>query len=127
MYFHNWGDFDTVKTACDVTANTTHGGFYVQFNTEYGDLPMMIPHVPWGGPVVDVHEYTAGNSTNLECGGSAVGWCDRVSGLCKCNKHQMSSNGTFSPGAVGDCSYFDPYASATDTAVRWGNNGNSPF
>ena len=27
-------------------------------------------------------------------------------GLCLCNRHQYSSNGTISPGAVGDCSYF---------------------
>lgn len=27
-------------------------------------------------------------------------------GLCLCNRHQYSSNGTMSPGAVGDCSYF---------------------
>jgi hypothetical protein len=29
-----------------------------------------------------------------------------LKGLCLCNRHQYSSNGTMSPGAVGDCSYF---------------------
>lgn len=124
-------NYDLVKTACNASSNSTHGGFYVQFDTEFGDVPMMTAYVPWDHAPFDtytsgnvtVEEYKKGNATNLECGGSAMGFCDRSSGLCICDKYQMSSNGTYSPGAVGDCSYRNPYADSDDEAVSWGNLG----
>ena len=40
-------NYDLVKTACNASSNSTHGGFYVQFDTEFGDVPMMTAYVPW--------------------------------------------------------------------------------
>ena len=34
-------DDDNVRTACWTNVNETHGGFSVQFDTEFGDLPLL--------------------------------------------------------------------------------------
>eukprot|EP01036_Dinobryon_divergens_P033000 gene33000-42696_t len=96
--------FDNVSTACSSDVNKTTGGFLVQFDTEFGDLPMLQNTMSTLN--VTISEFQKGNNTNLECGGSTMGYCDRSTGLCLCNRHQYSSNGTISPGAVGDCSFF---------------------
>jgi len=125
-------NYDNVTTACSSHFNHTHGGFLVQFDTEFGDLPLLSnAHNTFN---VTVTEFQKGNNTNLECGGSTMGFCDRSTGLCLCNRHQFSSNGTMSSrGAVGDCSFFDGHSNPSktrgDAAILFGlgNNKDETF
>lgn len=40
VWFPNAGN-DKIETACNATLNSTAGGFFVRFDTEFGDLPLM--------------------------------------------------------------------------------------
>lgn len=52
-----------------------------------------------------------------------MGYCDRSSGLCICDTHQYSSNGTMSQGSIGDCSYFDGNPDRLrDTSILFGSS-----
>lgn len=55
---------DNIVTACNATLNSTFGGFYVRFDTEFGDLPLMEA----AGPVaqnVDVFESQPGVNVRI--------------------------------------------------------------
>lgn len=45
-----------------------------------------------------IQEYAKGTNANLECGGPAMGMCDRQLGICRCIDYQGSSNGSNAPG-----------------------------
>lgn len=88
--------------ACNSSSMDASAGFLVHFEHDYGDLPMMEPDVS----TVVVSEYQKGTRLSLECGGSDMGVCDRVTGKCTCYHDYGSSNGSvYSAGARGDCSY----------------------
>ena len=97
---------DNITTACHPRATV---GFLVTFLTEFGDLPLMVPHVAApSGVSVAVSEAVAGTNANLECGGPSMGVCDRTTGTCRCAPRQTSSNGTAAGrGGVGDCAFYD--------------------
>lgn len=68
-----------------------------------------------------------GTSSNLECGGGNMGYCNRHLGLCVCKPHHASSDGNGSVGASGDCgfwnhypSYYDVSADIASVDVGWG-------
>jgi hypothetical protein len=62
VWFPNEG-LDSISTACSLSMNLTHGGFLVQFKTEFGDLPLMdvIPNIP----LVSVTELQAGKNVSF--------------------------------------------------------------
>ena len=97
--------------AADV-AWTTDGTntMVVTFRQEFGDLPALQASVTsaLGGTVVvetdGAGTYSVrGTKENLECSGR--GWCDRVTGDCRCYLGYRSSNGNNEPGNRGDCGY----------------------
>jgi hypothetical protein len=45
VWFPNEG-LDSISTACSLTMNLTHGGFLIQFETEFGNLPLLDANVP---------------------------------------------------------------------------------
>lgn len=61
---------DGINTACNETLNSTLGGFYVRFDTEFGNIPQMQPSGPLQKQVT-VHEVQVGvnvsfNNTTLQ-------------------------------------------------------------
>jgi len=99
VYFANTSIYSF--TACSSSFTYSTGGFYVQFNTELGDLPLMTS----SNSSVIVTEYSKGTKSNLECGGPTVGMCDRKLGVCVCSDYHGSSNSSNAPGNLGDCGY----------------------
>lgn len=55
--------------------------------------------------ITELFHFAWGNQANLECGGPAMGMCDRKRGVCVCNDYQGSSDGTNAPGSRGDCGW----------------------
>ncbi len=117
---------NNIYTACSSTASwrTGKGGFLVKFLTEFGDVPLMTEIADSKSSAnITVTEYQKGTNANLECGGSSLGYCERETGKCICNKHQISSNGSNFPGAVGDCSYSAPEPWPTDATTVFNSIG----
>ena len=106
--------YDGIISACHPLANATTGGFLVTFLTEFGDLPLMTTAVGTAASLyhpltITVSTFRQGPNSNLECGGTSMGTCNRATGLCNCASQHTSSNGTSAGrGNVGDCEYFDP-------------------
>jgi hypothetical protein len=70
---------------------------YVEFLTEFGDLPMLTAHndtlTGWSGETfLHLSEYQKGTKEDVEC--SQMGVCNRSNGRCKCLTGFGSSNGT---------------------------------
>lgn len=63
VYFPNWSN-DFISTACWPDLNADLGGFIVQFDTEFGDLPLL--NSLYDQDVV-IKEVQAGNSVSLKC------------------------------------------------------------
>jgi len=104
-------EIDEVTSACHTHPNETYGGFLVVFDTEFGDLPLLSSSTSLN---VTISEFRAGNSTNFECGGPTMGFCERITGNCVCNDKRTSSDGTgVVNGNAGDCSYEIPYPDAS--------------
>jgi hypothetical protein len=78
------------------------GGFLIQFDSEYGDLELMALD---NSTDISIVEYSKGSIVNLECGGSAMGYCDHQLGVCICADGYGSSNSSNAPGSRGDCGY----------------------
>lgn len=86
---------------------------HIEFMTEYGDLPLLIPHIRnlqlthpsvSHGLIVNVTEVRRGTKDDLEC--SAMGICDENTGICNCFRGFLSSNGSLSAaGDRGDCAF----------------------
>eukprot|EP01034_Spumella_vulgaris_P022801 gene22801-28963_t len=80
-----------------------------------------IPLPGWGNWDCSLRNCPKGDTANLECGGSSVGFCDRTTGSCICNAHYVSSNGTnLRAGNVGDCGYFSGIPSRNDAPSAFG-------
>lgn len=60
VFFPNF-EIDGVTAACHSDANSTYGGFLVQFDTEFGDLPLLVSSVSSN---VTITEFRAGNSVS---------------------------------------------------------------
>lgn len=89
-------------TICSAQGNYS---IFVEFLTEFGDLPLMKWRRLSGDINLVISQYQKGTKTDLEC--SAMGICDEYSGVCKCKTGFGSSNGSLdSAGQRGDCSYF---------------------
>ena len=78
----------------DISLLSRLGGFYVQFITEMGNLPLMTA----SSSFVTVTEYVQGTQLNVECGGVNMGVCDHSAGVCMCADYQASSNSSNAPG-----------------------------
>ena len=82
----------------------------MQFVTEFGDIDMMSATTTTMVSQVDddyysetikdiyVYERVKGTGANLECGGTDMGVCDRLEGVCQCVEYQGSSNASNAPG-----------------------------
>ena len=68
-----------------------------------GDLPLMGVVNTFGSVAIAAKQ--DGSSENLECGGPAVGMCDRSNGVCACRDDLMSSDGNNGLGTNGDCGF----------------------
>jgi hypothetical protein len=79
----------------------------VEFNTEFGNLPLLVPINTTESNFIFITEYQKGTNANLECGGPEQGVCDRRNGKCTCYSRLSSSNGTSGPGNIGDCAYYN--------------------
>lgn len=96
--------------ACRVDGTNT---MVITFRQDFGDLPALKASVlsASGGSVAvetdGAGAYSVrGTKENLECSGR--GWCDRVTGDCRCYLGYLSSNGNNEPGGRGDCGYIIP-------------------
>ena len=80
-----------------------HGssGFNVTFISQVGDVPLLTT-----SPPSNVTETVKGTKENLECG--RQGYCDHESGLCRCLKGFVGSDGDGNPGRRRDCGRIDP-------------------
>ena len=98
------------QRVCSASGNTT---LYVEFQTEFGDLPLLrIANNKLGlrnstatiPGTVSISEYQKGTKEDVEC--SRQGVCDETIGVCSCFGGYTSSNGsTNTPGGRGDCSF----------------------
>lgn len=103
---------DNISTACDWRVNSTHGGFFVRFDTEFGDLDLYTDRM--GVANLTIIEYQKGTGNNEPCGGTTVGFCNRDTGTCVCNSPYGSSNGEGEVGSAGDCGYYVENTIGTD-------------
>ena len=80
-----------------------HGssGFNVTFISQVGDVPLLTTPPP-----SNVTETVKGTKENLECG--RQGYCDHESGLCRCLKGFVGSDGDGTPGGGGIVGAADP-------------------
>lgn len=97
---------------------------YLEFLTEFGDLPLMrsntkglniigFPPATVSAAMVSVSKERVGTFIDAECSGQGV--CDRKTGICKCYTGFSSSNGSISsPGERGDCTFVDKYYLSSD-------------
>ena len=78
---------------------------YVEFLTEFGDLPMLKAYNFSGflNGTINTTEYVKGTKENRECG--RRGFCDDKTGRCDCLGNYRSSNRKGSAGEYGDCGY----------------------
>ena len=112
-----FGRNNNASTACGVSNNHS---FFVEFMTEYGELPLLVPitttqegentltrddmEVPCGndqrGPCrpakMVIRRYQKGTKENLECSGQGI--CNRDQGVCTCMDGITSGGGTRSAG-----------------------------
>ena len=92
--------------ACDAAGENV---VVVEFRQEFGDLPALKHSVTsaLGSMAIETDGaglYSVrGTKDNKECSGR--GWCDRVTGDCRCYDGYMSSNGNNEPGRRGDCGF----------------------
>ena len=97
----SWNSGNSAKTIC---AASHTGGILIEFQTELGDLPLMVSD---SGDAL-VSEYVKGSKTNLECSGVEAGVCNRLTGKCECFPGYTSSStylAGFGYGARGDCGF----------------------
>lgn len=88
----------------------TASPIYVEFVSEFGDLPLMMANETGMAAYnsVIVSEYQKGSKEDIECSGQGI--CNEKSGVCQCLERFSSSNGYFdSPGERGDCTFMNPY------------------
>ena len=96
------------------TVNDNNRLIFIEFLSEFGDLPMLIPDVTLltnsvnDDPVyVNVTELRKGTKEDQECSGQGV--CDYDTGICNCSPYYESSDGSiFNAGSRGDCTYYNP-------------------
>ena len=62
IFFPNIG-IDGVTSACHTNPNETYGGFLVQFDTEFGDLPLFLSSTSLN---ITISEFRAGNSVSID-------------------------------------------------------------
>lgn len=108
---------DVTVTLSSGTLVCTVGGTVtttVQFNTEHGDLPNMVPLITGlymaggaAGATLVVSELQKGTTKEYECGGH--GQCDETNGRCTCFPGYHSSDGMGSVGERGDCAYYNQW------------------
>lgn len=106
------GNLGTKTPICSV-GDVQHDVF-IQFLSEYGDLPNLIPDVTLltdtaTGHVtyINVTEIRKGTKEDQECSGQGV--CDHSTGVCTCSPYYESSDGSiFNAGSRGDCTYYNP-------------------
>ena len=55
-------EIDEVTSACHTNPNETYGGFLVQFDTEFGDLPLLSSSTTLN---ITISEFRAGNSVSI--------------------------------------------------------------
>merc|ERR1711907_244487 len=87
---------------------------FIQFLSEFGDLPALIPDVTLLTNIqndnvtyINVTEIRKGTKEDQECSGQGV--CDYEAGICKCAPYYESSDGSnFNAGSRGDCTYYNP-------------------
>jgi hypothetical protein len=88
--------FSAGTAAC----STTGVEIYVDFTSDFGDLPIMTTSSVTVTSVT-VAEKQAGSKENIECSGQGI--CDHATGRCKCFKGFSSSDGHNGEGTRGDC------------------------
>ena len=99
-------EWDMIGRACNPSVHYDNGGFYITFNHDFGDLPLLGTDVS----AVEVYEVQRGTKLSLECGGSDMGVCNRITGKCERYKPYASSDGSVSSaGARGDCGYYSEF------------------
>jgi hypothetical protein len=76
----------------------------VTFLDNHGDLPLMTTN----SGSATVAETTPGTKESTEC--SAHGLCERATGVCKCFKGYVSSDGQGARGIKSDCGFRDALA-----------------
>jgi hypothetical protein len=102
------------------TVCTSHGNAhtYVEFTTEFGDLPLMKLYSSdltyYGSSGIhnyagfNITEYQKGSKEDMECSGRGI--CEESTGICQCLEGFGSSNGSaYSVGSMGDCTYMNPF------------------
>lgn len=109
------------RTVCSIFSNNS---VLIEFMTETGDLPLLIPEVQnlknihsyidqipsdsFDWYLMNITEFVAGTKEDIECSGQ--GTCDYATGVCTCVENYGSSDGSTSkPGQRGDCSFMNKF------------------
>jgi hypothetical protein len=92
-------------TNADSLCTAAGNEFAVTFETEHGDLPLLLVTTQSVDSIV-VSEDEAGTKEMIECSGR--GLCDTGSGDCVCFTGFGSSDGKGGIGTKGDCGYIEP-------------------
>ena len=85
----------------------------IQFNTEHGDLPMLVA-ISTGIDSIKITEAVVGTKEQITCSGRGI--CNEVTGLCSCFKGYSSSNGMGDLGTINDCGYIEPAGTTAATS-----------
>ena len=84
---------------------------YIEFKTEFGDLPLITADVstltgPNNGVVIT--EETQGSKEDIECSGTGI--CNESTGVCACSVGYASSDGSLTTaGQRGDCTFVNKF------------------